>query len=441
MNIQSYLKEVLSHIRSKEARVFVETELENHLRFVKEDYSNKGKTEVEAEEAAIHQMGDSELLGKSMNKLHKPKVDWLMFGGFFVLISLSLLPMIYLQNSYQMDLVARKLIFSIIGIVLLVGCMFFDYRRLLKYGYWFYGVGIAFLILLNWSPLIIVGKPYIKIASLTMEASSSLPLFLVAWACFLSRGPSRLKITIERELGRRSILNWSQDWLKLGLLFILSLLFLVPVANLFHVLLYTILIMVMVLFSSISKKDKIIFTGLVSLVAAVGFIFAALNHSYVLTRIQAFLNPKEFESTVGYTIVKAKEYLANAHLFGQSIPMEGFGVPEAHTDFIFVTLTYGYGWLLAGILTLLLITLSIRMVAHLKLIQDPFGKLLTIGAITLYTISFSWSILMAFGIFPHVSVSLPFFSYGFMPTVLHSFLIGMVLSVYRRKDFLSLSVK
>jgi cell division protein FtsW (lipid II flippase) len=41
---------------------------------------------------------------------------------------------------------------------------------------------------------------------------------------------------------------------------------------------------------------------------------------------------------------------------------------------------------------------------------------------------------MVLGFFPLTTMSLPFISYGLMPTVLNAIVIGAVLSVYRRKD-------
>ncbi|MDQ0156686.1 FtsW/RodA/SpoVE family cell cycle protein [Robertmurraya andreesenii] len=443
MPIQAYIKEVLSHIRSKEARGFVKLELENHLQAAKADAIKKGKAEDEAEAIAIKQMGDSTLLGQKMNRLHKPKIDWFTVAGFAVLIGFSMLPLIYLQDSYQMDLVMRKTIFSIMGIVILLACMFFDYRKFLKFGYGFYGIGIIFLLVLNFSPfsLMINGRPFLHIATFTIEASSTLPIFLLAWAGILSkiRRDIWLKIGLEVPGTEKSVrVNLSHSWWKLVLLYVLSVLLLLPAANLFLVLLYTVLIVVMTWFSPLQKREKYLFTGMIGSLAVVSAVFTAMKKPYMLVRFKAFLNPDEYTHTYGYLGTKAKEYMGNAGWFGQALPKEGFKISEAHTDFIFVTTTYGFGWLLAGILVLLLVGLSVRMILNLKSFHDPYGKLLTVGAVTLYTLSFSWSILMSIGVLPFVGVSLPFFSYGLMPTVLHSFLIGIVLSVYRRKDLISL---
>lgn len=443
MKIEAYLTEVVSHIRSKEAKRFVQHELENHLQAVKADVLKRGRSEEEAELVAITQMGDSTLLGQKMNKLHRPKMDWLMLAGFVVLIGLSFLPLLYIQDLYGIDLVIRKAIYSIFGLLLVLGCMILDYRKLLKYGYWCFGIGIVLLIVLNGSPFVINGRPYIPIAGIgSVEASYALPLFLLTWASVLYKmeNQSLLKVTLEIPSVKKGVTLVFNGWWKLCLLYTVSVLLLLPITNLFLVFLYTVLVVVMTSLSPVLKRDKYIFVGCISLFVLISTFASFMRQPHMATRLIAFLHPDEYANTYGYQVLKAKEFLGSAGWFGQALPKDGF-VPEAHTDFIFVTLTYGYGWFLAGILVILLLGLSIKMVVNLKSMQDSFGRLLTIGAITLYSLSFSWSILMSFGIVPYVGVSFPFFSYGLMPTMLHSFLIGMVLSVYRRKDFVPLFIK
>ena len=72
------------------------------------------------------------------------------------------------------------------------------------------------------------------------------------------------------------------------------------------------------------------------------------------------------------------------------------------------------------------------MVTHQ--IKDPYGKLLLAGAVALYAVQLATNIGMSLGLFPVIAMSLPFISYGLMPTLLNAILIGVVLSVYRRKD-------
>lgn len=443
MDIQSYLKEVTSHIRSKEAKKFVKSELEDHLHTVYKSYREKGLSHEEAEEQSIQQMGEPKQVGLHMNKLHKPKTDWFMLGGFFILIGLSFLPMVYIRETVEWNLLFNKTVYTLLGVAVLALCMFFDYRKFEKLGYLFFILGIGLLLLINLSSLRINGRPYLHIPVVgTIESSYTLPFLLLAWASILSNMKNRtwINITIERSNRNRSSFKIQPLW-KLVILFLVSVFLLLLSSNLFLVLLYAVLVVIMVLFSTLRKKDKYTFGAGILIVGVVTFVLAMVQKPYMLQRFNAFLTPEEYANTSGYMILKVKELIGEAGWFGKEMPLGGFNLPDAHTDLIFVTLTYGYGWLLAGLLVMILFALSVRMISIIKSFRNPFGRLLTIGAVTLYTFSLSWSILMTLGLLPLVGVSLPFFSYGLMPTILHSFLIGIVLSVYRRKNISSYSFK
>ena len=90
----SFLNEVRDQIKSTEAKDFVEVELDYHIKEAKSHLLAKGLDEAEAEEKAVGQMGSPVTLGQKLNKLHRPKVDWLtvvllltaMGLGFFYVI-------------------------------------------------------------------------------------------------------------------------------------------------------------------------------------------------------------------------------------------------------------------------------------------------------------------------------------------------------------------
>ena len=75
---ERFLKEVTNHIKSKEAKDLVATELNFHLKQTKNMWMDKGLSEEVAEDKAVEQMGSPIKLGRELNKLHKPKVDWFL---------------------------------------------------------------------------------------------------------------------------------------------------------------------------------------------------------------------------------------------------------------------------------------------------------------------------------------------------------------------------
>ncbi|WP_425467637.1 FtsW/RodA/SpoVE family cell cycle protein [Psychrobacillus soli] len=70
-------------------------------------------------------------------------------------------------------------------------------------------------------------------------------------------------------------------------------------------------------------------------------------------------------------------------------------------------------------------------------VHYPYGKFLLIGAVALYSIQLVTNIAMMLGFLPMIFMSLPFIGYCLIPTIFNAFLIGVVLSVYRRKDLVA----
>ncbi|MFS1516658.1 FtsW/RodA/SpoVE family cell cycle protein [Bacillus sp. SCS-151] len=77
-----------------------------------------------------------------------------------------------------------------------------------------------------------------------------------------------------------------------------------------------------------------------------------------------------------------------------------------------------------------------RMVAVYDKISDKFGRMLVVGDISIFTVQAVYNISMVLVFLPLTSIPLPFISYGLMPTVLNTTVVGIVLSVYRRKDLI-----
>ncbi len=104
------------------------------------------------------------------------------------------------------------------------------------------------------------------------------------------------------------------------------------------------------------------------------------------------------------------------------------------SDFVFAYLVYSFGWIVGGAVLLIGIVLLYRIQRAMGQVKDRFGSLLIRGLMAVFFVPFFWSILMALGIVPIFSVSLPFISYGGTQFVLQMAVFGIILSVYRRKD-------
>lgn len=412
---ERFLKEVTNHIKSKEAKDLVATELNFHLKQAKNMWIEKGLSEEVAEDKAVEQMGSPIKLGQELNKLHKPKVDWFLIILLVVAMGLGFLPVI--AFGYMNDLLMDKVISVVLGIVTALGMMLIDYRKLERLGWLFYTIGVLILLMLYCFPNAgMLGEPIIKVGPIAIDRLMAVPFFFLAWASFFNN--NRLKVRY------------------LVVLYLFSLyLFLIGAA--FSVIfIYITMVFVMLWWSKLGKKTALIITivPICLLIIRASFSWSSVK-GYHLDRFLGYLNPERDARGAGFMYIRLKEVMSSAGWFGTYGDTKF--IPTADTDFVFASLTYYYGYVLALVLVFILSLFVVRLVVISYKINDRYGKLLLVGGMTLFVVQFIYNVGMILGLLPIASISLPFISYGLTPTVFHALLMGIVLSVYRRKDMSS----
>lgn len=147
MQIKEFLNNVCEQIKYKPIRNEISEELENHIKETKENYMQEGMNEEESEEKAIKQMGKAEEIGKKLNKIHKPKMNWKLFIIVLILFGFSFL-VGYIDSTDKWKLNFITIIISFIPFVLVY---FFDYRKLQKYSNLIYSIAtiIALYLIIN----------------------------------------------------------------------------------------------------------------------------------------------------------------------------------------------------------------------------------------------------------------------------------------------------
>ncbi|RHW41474.1 FtsW/RodA/SpoVE family cell cycle protein [Neobacillus notoginsengisoli] len=410
----SFIQEVVKHIKSNEAKRLVKDELAYHIKCSTEEWAQKGMSDEDAEKQAVKQMGSPIQLGMQFDKLYRPQVDWLMIillGLALCFGFLSLIPAGYISIPHY---AVKKMLTILIGAAVALGLMLVNYRILKKYGFVYFGLGISILLALQFlASRYIMGMPYLAIGPVRIESTMALPFLFLAWASFFENNRMRL-------------------W-QLALLFFISLIILIPVSMLPTIILYIVIVLAM-LARRLSRtfsfaKTAAILTAMITIMST-GYYIQMKN--YVKMRFTAFLYPERDSEGFGYLYLHLRKALSSAGWFGQR--EHGDFLPEGHTDMAFVSITHYAGWLFAAILLATLLFLAIRMAFILTMIHDSFGKMLVTGAVALFSAQVFYNIGMSIGLLPLTSVSLPFISYGLMPTLINAFIVGLVLSVYRRKD-------
>lgn len=425
-----FLKNVTQYIHSKEAKQHVTKELEHHLNVTTINLMKHGFTKVEAEEKAVAQMGSPMTLGKSLNRIYKPKWDMWLIGGVVLLLIVSFLQLSSVDYTFQFghDLkdsyMRRQVIYVLLALGIIFACTFYDYRRLKKYSVFLYGVAALGLVWLNVAPnYFLNGESLLKFGPFVIHAWTLLPLITIGLAGLCTYTAFK--------------------WWHFIALYIVTVIAFLNVPNMTVAFLYSCIAAVLFTYSTFSKKVKYIgwslaIFALFIVSAYLVYIYRYTDQVYQLARIHAFLHPELYEGDYGHDMITLNMVLGDAGWFGASDNMPFFG---AHTDYALVQLIHVYGYSAGLAVIICIILIAIRILYIVRTMPSSFGKYIVISAATLYITQSVYSVLMIVGLLPLIDIPLPFISYGATTLFINAMLIGFISSVYRRKMFLQLSLK
>ena len=137
MQIKEYLNKICEQIKYKPVREEISKEIEDHINDIKEDLIKDGANETTAEIKAINQMGNAEEIGRKLNKIHKPKLDWKLLIITFVLICFGFVVSFIkttsdIAETNNLNFMTRFILFTLFGIVLGIGVYFSNYKKVQK---------------------------------------------------------------------------------------------------------------------------------------------------------------------------------------------------------------------------------------------------------------------------------------------------------------------
>lgn len=148
----------------------------------------------------------------------------------------------------------------------------------------------------------------------------------------------------------------------------------------------------------------------------------------------------QWEVSSGMQLVRSKAALGSGgllgHGWGQGAYVEFNFLPDRHNDFIFALV--GHQWGLVGSLVVIgcyaLIVLAGAEIATVT--QEPFGRLLAMGVVTLIAAQAVINIGMTVGLLPITGMTLPFVSYGGSSLLSNAIALALLISVSRQRPFM-----
>lgn len=170
----------------------------------------------------------------------------------------------------------------------------------------------------------------------------------------------------------------------------------------------------------ILKKYRIMFYGFLP----VSIIFLIFKGGYILSRIGKFLSENgDYQSNIALWNLQNTNFFTGGHL-----PF----VPEAHCDFIFVSIISNSGIILGLIIVSSFLLLFVRNINNAKFLS-PHKKYIVYGIMCQISAHFIFHIFSNLGFVPSKGIGCPFLSFGGSGILSLSISIGVLLSITKKK--------
>ena len=445
MQIKDFLEKVCNEIKYKPIREEISKELENHIEESKEAYIHKGESEEIAINKAIADMGDAEVIGKTLNKIHKPKLDYKLIILLLILLCFTFLVVGIKTTSHVFSegegpFFVKTIVYLIIGFILGLAIYFMDYTKIAKYSNYIYIVSSILIIytvisshhLINGIPYLNIGNIYIPINRVVM------PLFLISFIGFIQNVG---KHKVEFRVLDLETIQIDKSLIKIIILSVFSLLLLASIPSLTSAFILGIAYMIIATVKIIKDSHKKV-TNLLKLygvIFALGIIciISLTTAPYRLERIVTTFYPETDPEGAGWLGINRKLIIESASMFGEAEDMSNaLDLFDAGTQFAFISILAHYGWIVAILLIVTIILISIKLIINSIKVKDAYGKMIIIGISCLFIFQSVFNVLMNLNLWFESGFELPFVSYGGTGLIMNMICLALVLSIYRRKDIL-----
>lgn len=399
--INAYVEKVCSFVKNKEVHSQISLELQNHIEELTEEFIASNISEDEAIEKALSHMGSAEEIGRQLDKVHKPKPEWSIWVITLLLSTVGLLAIYFIgKEMTRPDLFINSLVYDAIGIGIVLGLYFLDYKKIKKF-FWIIYLGTLIFMVLSFA--ITPFQAY--------YLSQLVPfLFVLGAAGIFDKWNTKTPINLALEM----------------VMLILPIILLTRGSNIYSMFICYIIGIVILAVTGIKKRYVSLY-----IVGGIAYLsFAVLSVEYRKARFLSI-----FEADSSQTL-QLKPLFHSSGLFGNGVLSKAKTslLPYMHTEFIYCYIVYAFGWFV-GITLISIIALFIfRLIKVAVKAKDSYGKLLVVGFTTFLATEFCFNILMTFGLIAVTGFEMPFVGYGIIGTIINMSMIGIISSVFRRRN-------
>lgn len=456
MKKDCYIESLLSQIREKRAKEQIRKEISSHIEDQKSNYITDGMTAEDAEEKAVMDMGDPIETGMALDRIHRPKPAWRMLAVIAMLCAVGVLLQyaVYAEGlssrmgSYYLK---KQCMYGLAGFFMICIVYLIDYTRIAKYSRYLCSGILLYLFLLESNAASFLNLPFIPHYELIgifghwIGIGVLFYLYLPLYGAVLH---SYRNCTVQH--------IWKVIlYTFLPIFFAFRLTHLSTRINVF--------IIIALIFCTAAikgwlpmkakKSDQTSYlkylphTGrffhrkgilliLTALLAAAALLFIRMP-SYQMHRIQAWLHPGAYKSTIGYTTNLLRKIIRSSQLIGKHTDPTLTIFPNIETDFLLTYAIGTFGILAGATLITLIVLLGIKLLNISIHQKNQLGMIMGLGCSLVFLIQSVEYILVNLTLLPESGLYLPLVSFGGSGMLQTCMLLGIMLSIYRYENVVS----
>jgi rod shape determining protein RodA len=329
-----------------------------------------------------------------------------------------------LHEPYAADEWRKQLIYAVIGIGMMLGAAFLDYRVWRRWALPLYLVTLGLLVFIAFKGHSALGAArWIAIGPFQFQPSEPAKVTIaITVAALLSRGTFRKP----------------QEMLVPLIVVAIPAVLILKQPDLGTTLVIGAILTSELYFGLANLFDFGLYIGGVATAAAYVLTSEHMLKPFQRARLLVFLDPKMDPQGVGYNLNQSKIAVGSGEWFGKGLfhgtQTQLNFVPENSRDFIFTAVGEEVGFIGALVL---LVLYAITIASALRAIfaaKERFGVLLAVGLVAMLAFHIIVNVGMTIGIMPITGIPLPFMSYGGSALMTDYVAIGILLNMVLQKD-------
>jgi rod shape determining protein RodA len=355
-------------------------------------------------------------------------LDWFLILNGLAILVVGLVNLFSASRSVDggtFSLVVKQMMAFVIGVVLLLIILAYDYRLIAGYSRYFYLGALALIIIVFVLGTIAGGaKRWITFGGFALQPSEIMkPVMVLLLANMLHQRKKE-----------NEPLNLKDILLPLAYVLVPCVLILKQ-PDLGTAIVVLLSCLCVFWFVGLRKSTYALLFAVG--VPAIPILWRFVLKPYQKMRVLSLINPDADPAGYGYHSIQAKIGVGSGGLFGKGF-LNGTQhklrfIPEHHTDFIFTVFGEEWGFIGSIVLFLLFASFIYRCLKISENTTDPLGSIITFGMASIIFLQFTINILMAINLFPVVGIPLPFISYGGSSLISMMIVVAFLLNVNMRR--------